>query len=161
MGDHGDAWPTLALADWQDTYATLHRWTQIVGKIRLALTPWINHSWHVTLYVTARGLTTSPIPYRTRAFEIDFDFIDHTLRVFASDGRSTSFPLEAQSVATFYARTLETLHGLDIDIAINTKPSEIADGIPFDRDEVHRAYGPDYANRYWRILLQAARVMTL
>jgi hypothetical protein len=129
--------------------------------VRLALTPWINHSWHVTLYVTARGLTTSAIPYATRAFEIHFDFVDHALRIFSSDGRSAGFPLEAQSVATFYARIFEALREIDVPVSIDTKPSEIADGIPFDRDEVHRAYDADHANRYWRILLQATRVMTV
>ena len=161
MSDRSAAWPELPLEAWADTCATLHLWTQIVGKVRLALTPWINHSWHVTLYVTARGLTTSAIPCGTRAFEIDFDFIDHALRIFASDGRSAGFPLEAQSVASFHRRIFEALRGIDIRVAINTKPSEIADAIPFDRDEVHCAYDADYANRYWRILLQATRVMTL
>jgi hypothetical protein len=161
VSDRSDAWPQLPLEAWADTCGTLHLWTQIVGKVRLALTPWINHSWHVTLYVTARGLTTSPIPYGTRAFEIDFDFIDHALRIFASDGRSASFPLEAESVATFHARLFEALRGIGIRVAINTKPSEIAEAIPFDRDEVHRTYDADYANRFWRILVQATRVMTL
>jgi hypothetical protein len=161
VGDRSDAWPQLPLEAWADTCATLHLWTQIVGKVRLALMPWINHSWHVTLYVTARGLTTLAMPYGTRAFEIDFDFIGHALRIYASDGRSASFPLEAQSVATFHARIMEALHGIDIRIAINTKPNEIADPIPFDCDEVHGAYDADYANRYWRILLQASRVMNL
>ena len=161
MNDRTDAWPDLPLQAWADTCATLHLWTQIVGKVCLALMPWINHSWHVTLYVAARGLTTSAIPYGTRAFEIDFDFIAHALRIIVSDGRSASVPLAPQSVATFYARLFDTLRALDIRVAINTTPSEIADGIAFDRDETHRAYDAEYANRYWRVLLQASRVMTL
>jgi len=161
MSDRSNVWPELPLKAWSDTCATLHLWTQIVGKVRLALMPWMNHSWHVTLYVTAHGLTTSAMPFGMRAFQIDFDFVEHAVRIAASDGRSASFPLESQSVAAFHARLFEALRALDITVAINTTPSEIADGIPFDRDDVHRAYDAEYANRYWRILLQAARVMTL
>jgi hypothetical protein len=157
--DHRDAtWPSLPLEAWSDTCATLHMWTQIVGKIRLAQTPWINHSWHVTLYVTARGLTTSPIPYAARAFQIDFDFISHELVVRSSDGGVAHAPLEAQSVATFYRRLMDALATLDIDVHIRKKPNEVPDPIPFDRDEAHKAYDRDYANRFWRILVQADRV---
>jgi hypothetical protein len=161
MSDPSNAWPELPLDAWSDTCATLHLWTQIVGKVRLALMPWINHSWHVTLYVTPRGLTTSAMPFGTGAFQIDFDFIEHALRIAAADGRSANFQLEPQSVAAFHSRLFEALRALDIAISINTIPSEIANAIPFDRDEVHRAYDADYAARYWRILLQAARVMTV
>src|SRR5512143_3577179 len=107
-----DLWPELPYAAWKDTYATLHLWTQIVGKIRLAQTPWLNHSWHVTLYVTSRGLTTSPIPHGTRTFQIDLDFVDHELRVLASDGARGGLALEAQSVAAFYRRLMGELDAL-------------------------------------------------
>ena len=160
MSDQSNAWPELPLEAWADTCATLHLWTQIVGKVRLALMPWINHSWHVTLYVTPRGLTTSAIPYGPRAFELQFDFIEHVLRIVVSDGRTGTVPLRPQSVATFYTQLFDALRKLDVRVAITTTPSEIADGIAFDRDEIHRAYDAEYASRYWRILLQVARVMT-
>src|SRR5688572_11204542 len=131
---------------------------QIVGKIRLTQSPWVNHSWHVTLYPTARGLTTSFIPYRMRAFQIDFDFLDHSLKVWSSDGGHAGLALEPQSVATFYTRLMEQLATLDLRVTIYGRPNEIADAIPFDRDETHRSYDPDYANRFWRILVQADRV---
>ena len=133
-----DAWPNLPLDDWKDTAATLHLWTQIVGKVRLAQTPWMNHSWHVTLYVTPRGLTTSPIPYRTRTFEIDFDFIGHQLRVRTCEGDTAGFALEPQPVASFYRRVVEELERLDLHVKINRHPNEVPDPIPFDRDDVHR-----------------------
>jgi hypothetical protein len=152
------AWPSLPLAAWADTYATLHRWTQIVGKIRLAQSPWVNHSWHVTLYVTATGLTTSFIPYGGRAFQIDFDFVDHQLQVRSSDGGRAGFALEPQSVATFHRRVVEELNRLDLRVRFNGRPSEIADAIRFDADEIHRAYDRDYANRFWRVLLNCDRV---
>ena len=152
------AWPSLPLEAWRETYATLHLWTQIVGKIRLAQSPWVNHSWHVTLYVTARGLTTSPIPYGNRAFQIDFDFLDHKLTVQATDGGSTGFPLEPQSVAAFYTRLMGEMRKLDLHVKIRRKPNEIPDPIRFNRDDAHRAYDPEYANRFWRVLEQADRV---
>ena len=155
-----DAWPSLPLEAWQDTCATLHLWTQIAGKIRLAQTPWINHSWHVPLYVTARGLTTSPIPYGTRAFQIDFDLADHHLVVLSSDGGNRRFRLEPQTVSTFYARLRGLLAELDIVVEIHGSPNEVADPIPFAADETHASYDPEYANRFWRILLQAHRVFT-
>jgi len=154
-----EAWPQLDLESWRDTYATLHMWTQIVGKIRLAQSPWINHSWHVTLYVTSRGLTTSPIPYHDLAFEIEFDFLRHQLAIQTSDGRVGSFPLEPQSVATFYRRLMDEMEKLGIDVRIHKKPNEIPDPIPFDQDESHRAYDPDYANRFWRVLVQSDRIL--
>jgi len=151
-------WPSLPLDAWNDTCATLHLWTQIVGKIRLVQSPPINHSWHVTLYVTARGLTTSPIPYETRTFQIDFDFISHQLTVQSSDGGAASVPLEAQSVSVFYRRLMDGMGKLGIHVDIRKRPNEVPDPIPFDRDEVHRAYDCDYANRFWRILVQTDRV---
>jgi hypothetical protein len=154
------AWPSLPLAAWADTYATLHRWTQIAGKVRLVQTPWTNHSWHVTLYVTARGLTTSLVPHGTRAFQIDFDFVDHRVVVTTSDGGIGGLPLEPQSVATFYARLMDELRRLGVPVAISRLPNEIPDGEPFDRDEAHRAYDPEYASRFWRILVQSQRVFT-
>ncbi len=156
-----DAWPSLALEEWRDTCETLHLWLQIVGKIRLVQTPWINHSWHVTLYVTSTGLTTSPIPHGDRTFQIDFDFIHHQLIVQSSDGRSASIALEPQTVAAFYARAMKELDALGLHVKIHGKPSEIADAIPFAQDTVHRAYDPEFANRFWRILLQAHRVFTV
>ena len=155
---NAEAWPSLPLEAWSDTCATLHMWTQIVGKIRLTQSPWINHSWHVTLYVTARGLTTSPIPYGSRTFDIDFDFIGHDLRIQASDGGVAAFSLQSQSVATFYERLRNEMAKLDLHVNINETPNEIPDPIPFDQDETHTAYDPVYANRFWRVLVQADRV---
>jgi hypothetical protein len=155
-----DRWPELPYARWRDTCATLHLWTQIVGKIRLAQTPWINHSWHVTLYLTARGLTTSPIPYRGRAFQIDFDFVEHVLWIRTSDGHFRQLVLAPKPVAEFYAELLAELAGLDIQVPIFTMPCEIADAIPFDEDTIHAAYDREYAHRFWRILLSAHDVFT-
>jgi hypothetical protein len=154
-----DPWPALSLEAWADTYATLHMWTQIVGKIRLARTPWINHSWHVTLYVTARGLSTSPIPYGARTFQIDFDFVDHELKLESSDGGRRVLRLEPQSVAAFYGRLMEEMGQLDLRVRISPKPNEVPDPIRFDRDDTHRAYDREYANRFWRVLVQADRVL--
>jgi hypothetical protein len=153
------AWPDLPLEEWSDTCATLHMWMQIVGKVRLVQSPWINHSWHVTLYVTARGLTTSPIPHGDRTFEIDFDFVGHRLRVRSSDGGEAGFPLGPQTVADFYARLLEQMAALDLRVKIYGKPNEIADPIPFAEDDTHRSYDKEYANRFWRVLVQADRVL--
>ena len=158
---HDEQWPALPLAEWSDTYATLHMWLQIVGKVRLAQSPWVNHSWHVTLYVTPRGLTTSPIPHGERTFEIEFDFVEHALRVTTRDARVTAFPLEPQSVASFYAKLTSALAGLGIDVRISRKPNEVADPIRFDLDETHCHYDADYANRFWRILVQADRVFRI
>jgi hypothetical protein len=157
-GNRDWAWPSLPLEAWSDTCATLHLWTQIVGKVRLAQTPPANHSWHVTLYVTPRGLATGPIPYHDCTFEIAFDFVDHRLIVECSDGRAAGFPLEAQSVARFYERLMAEMEKLGIRVSIRKKPNEVADPVAFDRDEDHKAYDPEYANRYWRILVQADRV---
>jgi hypothetical protein len=153
-----DVWPALPLEAWSDTCATLHLWTQIVGKIRLTLSPWINHSWHVTLYVTARGLTTSPIPHGTRTFEIELDFIGHALTIRASDGSAGGFPLAPQTVASFYRRLMAELHRLDLGVEIHARANEVPDPVRFDRDETHSAYDAEYANRFWRVLVQADRV---
>lgn len=148
-------WPSLG---WEETCATLHLWSQIVGKLRLAQTPWINHSWHVALYVTARGLTTSPIPHRGRSFQVDFDFIDHRLAIATSDGPTATMRLEAMSVADFYRKLHELLHRLALDIRINARPNEVITAIPFDEDRLHAAYDADYAHRLWQALAQADRV---
>ena len=154
----GESWPSLPLAEWKDTYATLHMWTQIAGKVRFAQTPWINHSWHVTLYVTCRGLTTSPIPYGERTFQIDFDFIDHKLVIETSDGEVRYVELRPRSVADFYREVMIKLRELGLDIHIHTLPNEIAVPIPFEKDEQHASYDAEYANRFWRILVQTDRV---
>jgi len=151
-------WPSLDYAAWRDTCATLQLWTQIAGKIRLALGPWINHSWGVTLYVTSRGLTTSLIPYGARAFEIEFDFIRHQLRITTADGDERAIKLQPQSVASFYREVMSILRELAIEVRIGMKPNETLEAIPFDRDEKHAAYDPEYANRFWRVLLQADRI---
>jgi hypothetical protein len=151
-------WPELPLEAWQDTYATLHLWMQIVGKIRLARSPWQNHSWHVTLLVTPRGLTTTPVPHGDRTFQIDFDFIDHRLVILCTDGVAGGFALEPQSVASFHARLMKELDRLHLPVTIHGKPNEVADPVPFAEDETHNAYDPEYANRYWRILVQTDRV---
>ena len=155
------AWPELPLAAWTDTYRTLHLWLQIVGKVRLARSAWINHSWHVTLYVTAKGLTTSPIVTDSRTFQIDFDFLDHRLVIQTSDGGEQGFALEPMSVAMFYTRLMEQLTELDINLRIHPFPNEVEDPIRFDRDHLHCAYDAAYANRFWRALLQADRVFKI
>ena len=155
-----DAWPDLPLANWADTCATLHLWTQIVGKIRLAHAPLINHWWQVPLYVTSRGLTTSNIPYGARAFQIDFDFIDHALIIRVSDGAVETVPLGPRSVAEFYAEVMGRLRAMGLETRIWTMPVEIPDAIPFDQDREHASYDAEYAQRLWRILLQADRVCT-
>jgi hypothetical protein len=155
-----EAWPALPLEDWQETYATLHLWTQIVGKVRLVQTPWVNHSWHATLYVTARGLGTGPIPYGSRVFQLDFDFIGHELTVQSDDGRKGRVALQPQSVAAFYARLMAEMRKLDLHVNINCMPNELPNPIRFDQDDAHAAYDADYVNRFWRILVQADRVFT-
>ena len=154
-------WPELHYPAWRDTCATLHMWTQIVGKVRLALSPWVNHSWHVTLYVSARGLTTSPIPHGSRVFEIEFDFLEHKLLITVSEGARREFALQPQSVAEFYRQTMSILRELDLPVQINTTPNEVAEPIPFEQDQTHRAYDAEYATRFWRVLVQADRVFKL
>ncbi len=153
-----NAWPALPYFAWRETYTTLHLWTQIVGKIRLSLTPWQNHSWHVALYVTTRGLTTSPIPYGARVFQIDFDFIGHVLRITTSDGEERQMQLRSQTVADFYAHLFSRLEELDIFVRINEHPNEMPDALPFTTDRIHADYEPVYANCFWRLLVQADRV---
>lgn len=158
LPDDDQAWPALPYADWKDTCATLHMWTQIVGKIRLAQTPWTNHAWHVPLYVTARGLGSSPIPWRDRVFELDFDFIDHMLRISMSDGRTRSVALGPRSVKDFHHDLFQQLDELGVQVRIHGRPNEVQVAIPFDQDEQHAAYDPAWANRFWRVLVQADRV---
>ena len=155
-----EVWPALPLEEWKDTYATLHMWTQIVGKIRLAQTPLINHWWNATLYVTSRGLTTSAMPYGHRTFDIDFDFLDHNLLFRSSDGRAKTVRLHPRPVADLYRETMSALHSLETPVTIWTTPVEVEDRTPFEQDEKHAAYDPEYAQRVWRILLQASRVLT-
>jgi hypothetical protein len=152
-------WPALPLEAWSESCAALHLWTQIAGKVRLARTPWINHSWHVPLYVTARGLTTSPIPHGERVFEILFDFVHHRLRVEVSDGGAANLPLRARSVADFHAELLGTLERLGVPVAIHGSPNELEDATPFSEDAAERPYDPEFANRFWRVLVQSERVM--
>ena len=152
------AWPAFPYEEWKNTYQTLHRWLQIAGKVRLAQSPWVNHQWHVTLYVTSRGLTTSPIPHGTRTFEIVFDFIDSALWIHASDGRSRTMMLEQQSVARFYRRLMGQLEDLELPVKINPKPNEVADATPFNEDQDHKFYDPDAAANFWRVLVQVDRV---
>jgi hypothetical protein len=154
-------WPALPLEAWADTCATLHLWTQIVGKVRTALAPPVNHSWHVTLYVTAAGLTTSPIPYGERMFQVDFDFLRHELRIGSSDGGAESFPLAPQSVAAFYRRVMTALDRLGIRVKFHPVANEVPEEIRLDRDEAHAAYDAEYANRFWRVLVQADRVFKI
>ncbi|MFL5031270.1 MAG: DUF5996 family protein [Xanthobacteraceae bacterium] len=156
-----DTWPDLPLAAWSETCETLHRWTQIVGKVRMASTPLVNHWWNVTFYVTARGLTTSAVPHGARTFEVTFDFIEHRLRIETSDGSSESIALVPMSVADFHAQVMGRLRRLDIDVHIWTMPSEIENAVPFDEDRVHAHYDAGYAQRFWRALLHADRVFNI
>lgn len=156
-----DPWPPLALAEWQDTYETLHLWTQVVGKVRLAQMPWVNHSWHVPLYVTARGFTTALVPHGTRAFEIAFDFLAHRLVVTTTDGDERAFALRPMPVARFHAQLLQALDELGVPVAIWPVPVEIApDAPPFHERTAPAAYDRDAAERCWRVLVQAHRVFT-
>jgi hypothetical protein len=155
-----ELWPPLPYDQWLATHETLHRWTQIVGKIRLTCMPWINHSWHVTLYVTARGLTTGAIPWEGNSFQIDFDFIDHQLLIRSSDGSVRTLALRPRSVANFYRELMATLRALGIGVAVHPVPSELVDATRFDHDEAHASYDPEAANRFWRVLVQADRVFT-
>jgi Family of unknown function (DUF5996) len=151
-------WPELPLAAWRETYATLHLFTQIVGKIRLTLSPWLNHSWHVALYVTARGLTTSPIPYGARTFQIDFDFIDHELRIATSDGARRQFALAGHSVANFHEAIMTALGDLGIHVTIDEMPNELPDPIPFPTDNLHATYDPEPVRRLLQVLVSTDRV---
>lgn len=154
-----DVWPSLPLDEWRETHDTLHMWTQIVGKIRAKLTPPINHWWHVPLYVSTRGLTTSPIPYGHRLFEMEFDFVDHLLLIRASEGAVQTVPLAPRSVADFYAEVMARLRELDLEISIWSTPVEVFDPIPFEQDITHASYDAAYARRFWQALVQADRVL--
>ena len=156
-----DDWPTLDYAGWRDSAATVQLWTQIVGKVRLTLSPWLNHGWQVALYVNARGLGTSPIHFKGELFDIDFDFVDHRLVLSASNGPSRSFALEPMSVATFYRRLMAELRALGVDVAINVMPNEVASPIRFPDDEVHASYDAAAVHRFWRALVQADRMFRL
>jgi len=154
-------WPALPYGEWSDTVTTLHMWAQIVGKIRLAHTPWTNHSWHVPLYLTARGLSTSVIPCDGAAFEISFDFVDHQLVIQTVGGAQRFISLGPVSVAEFYRTVLAHLDGLGLSTIIRTTPSEIADGIPFDQDDNHQSYDREFVSRFWHALIQIDRVFKL
>jgi hypothetical protein len=155
---NSDSLPSLPLADWEPTRATLHMWSQVVGKIRLAQTPLVNHWWNVTLYLTARGLTTSAMPYAGRTFEIEFDFIAHQLLISVSDGATRKLALEPRTVADFYRDVMALLRELDIEVKIWTTPVEVPDPIPFEQDTQHAAYDPEFAHRFWRALAWSAQV---
>ncbi|MBV8800696.1 MAG: hypothetical protein JO208_12915 [Alphaproteobacteria bacterium] len=153
-------WPELPYAKWKDTCATLQLWTQIVGKVQLALTPWLNHSWHVTLRVSARGLATPLIHAPAADFQMAFDFVDHVLALRCADGRSRVVKLRPISVADFYGEAMDALAALGIAVGIDGMPSEIPDAIPFREDRVHASYDAEYANRFWRVLLRIHEVLT-
>jgi Family of unknown function (DUF5996) len=157
--DDTEIWPSLPLEEWRDTRDTLHMWTQIVGKTRLALAPRENHWWNVPLYVTSRGLTTTPIPYGARTFEVDFDFIEHRLILQTSDGSTRAMPLRPQAVADFYHEYMKLLGDLGITVKLWPVPVEAEHAIPFPQDRTHASYEATYANRFWRMLLQADRIL--
>jgi hypothetical protein len=154
-----ESWPALPLDAWADTCATLHRWTQIVGKTRIQLSPAENHYWHVALYTTARGLTTSPMPYRDRLLQVDFDFIDHQLIARTSDSEVRTLALAPKSVADFYGEYLDLLRTLRIDVRIHPRPNEVPDAVPFPEDRAHASYDAAAAHDFWRALTQVDRVM--
>ena len=155
-----DSWPELPLREWKDTLATLHMWTQIVGKIRLKQSPFENQWWNTPFYVTPRGLTTSAMPYNEQLFQITFDFIDHVLIIETTDGSTKKFGLQPRSVAEFYKETMAALESLKMPVTIWTTPVEVPEPIPFEEDQKHAVYDPEYAQRCWRILVQASRVLT-
>src|SRR5258707_7664134 len=152
MNDRATVWPELVYASWSDTATTLQLWTQIIGKVRLALTPWLNHSWQVPLYVPARGLGTSPIPVGNEILEVEFDFIVHRLVARSSQGAEAAIPLEAQTVAEFYRQVTDLLKRVGVVVAISEVASEIPNPIPFPEDRLHATYEPDAAHRFWRVL---------
>lgn len=159
VNDKPQIWPTLPLSEWRDTRDTLHMWMQVVGKVKFALSPFLNEWWEVALAVTSRGLTTSTIPSAGGVFEVNFDFIDHNLWIVTSEGHTKALPLIPRSVADFYAELMGVLGSLGIDVSINSKPVEVENGIPFEQDHVHASYDPEYVNRFWRILVQTDTVM--
>jgi Family of unknown function (DUF5996) len=155
----GEDWPPLPYHEWKETLDTLHMWTQVVGKIKLKLVPFLNEWWEVAFTVTSRGLTTSTIPFGRRVFQGDFDFIDHRLDIHVSDGSSRTIPLRPRSVADFYREFMGALEELGIRVQITTNPVEVENTIPFDQDHVHNSYDPEYVTRWWRILLQVDRLL--
>ncbi len=157
--EKAELWPSLPYQAWKETRETLHLWTQIVGKARMELSPFLNHWWHVTLYVTPRGLTTSSIPYHGGTFEVTFDFVEHNLFMCTSEGTSKALPLIPRSVAAFYREFMDCLHELGIQVSINPLPSEVQHPIRCDEDEVHASYDPIYAQRFWRILVQTETIL--
>jgi hypothetical protein len=158
LPDEAECWPELRLAEWQDTCATLHMWTQVVGKVRLKLTPLVNHWWNVPLYVTSRGLTTSRIPYGARAFELLFDFVAHELVLETSEGVVKRMKLEPMTVAEFYRKCMAMLHGEGIAVTIWQMPVEVPNPVAFDKDTIHAAYDAEKVERFWRILLSVNAV---
>ena len=159
VSDRPDSWPPLPLESWSDTRNTLHMWTQVVGKVRLALTPKVNHWWNVPLYVSSRGLTTSPIPYGDLVFEVEFDFLDHKLHIRLSNGVVKELPLRPQTVADFYQEFMSTLRSAGIQVEIWHMPVEIPNPIAFDQDHIHASYDREYAHRFWRILISVDEVL--
>jgi Family of unknown function (DUF5996) len=157
-GGRDAEWPALPFEEWRETYATLHMWTQVVGKVRLAVEPHVNHWWQVPLYVDARGLTTSAMHYGGRVFRVDFDFIEHRLFVRDGAGLTRSLELAPRTVADFYGEFMSALRSLDIDLKIWTTPVEVENPVPFERDFGHASYDAEYANRFWRVLVQADRL---
>jgi len=158
-GERVEGWPALPYEAWRDTCQTLHLWTQIVGKVRMELSPFVNHWWHVTLYVTPRGLNTSAIPYHGGTFDVTFDFLEHNLCMRTSEGTTKALPLIARSVAAFYREFMACLQALGIEVTINPLPSEVQNPIRCDVDEVHASYDPLSAQRFWRILVQTDTIM--
>ena len=156
--DAAGAWPSLPYEEWRETLETLHMWTQVVGKVRLAQAPHVNHWWQVPLYVSASGLTTSAVPYGARIFQIDFDFVSHRLRVGTGEGDSRELTLAPRTVADFYGEFTAAMSELGLDVKIWTTPVEVENPVPFERDETHKSYDPEYANRFWRALVHAERV---
>jgi hypothetical protein len=157
--ENSEQWPPLPLKEWQDTYRTLHMWTQIAGKVRMALSPPLNHWWHVTLYVNSRGLTTGPVPYPPGVFEIQFDFQKHEVNISTSEGGSASRPLRPESVASFYGSLFDDLKSLGIAVEIDRKPQEVGDVPPFDQDYANCSYDAGCAHRFWRVLVSSAKVL--
>jgi hypothetical protein len=154
-----EAWPELPLAAWAETRDTLHLWTQIVGKVRLVQTPWINHAWHCTLYVTSRGLTTSLVPHGQRLFQIDFDFVDHVILVTTVEGERETMVLRPRTVASFYQELMEILSDLGLPVAIHLHASEVPETIDLSTDTRHSTYDPEFARRFWRVLASSYRVL--
>ena len=160
MEQERGTWPDLRYETWRETAATLQLWTQVIGKVRLGLAPWVNHSWQVPLYVTARGLTTSPMPFAGEVLELEFDFLHHRLLARTSRAEERGFALEPQTVADFYSRVGALLRELGVRVAINERPVELAQAIPFSEDRTHRSYDADAARRFWRVLLKTDTVFT-